>query len=90
MEEAVERPYCGGAALQDDEVIGGSWLDIRPLKPDLEKVDSGSLNIGLYPSKSDFWNQTFEMSSTVADLSKDLGCFTQTLFSKSMLWPGES
>lgn len=73
MEKAVQRPHCGGAALPDDEVLGGSRLDIRPQKPALEKLASGSLSIGAHPSKSDFEDQTFKMSSTVADLSKDLG-----------------
>lgn len=70
MEEAEERPHHGGAALQDDEGLCGDRLAIRP---DLEKSASGSLSVGVHPSRSDFEDQTFKMSSTVADLSKDLG-----------------
>lgn len=34
---------------------------------------SGSWSSGPHPSESDFHNQTFRISSPVADLSKDLG-----------------
>lgn len=73
MEEAVERPHHGGASLQDDEGLCGDRLAIRPVKPDLEKLASGSLSVGVHPSRSDFNDQTFKLSSTAADLSKDLG-----------------
>lgn len=73
MAEAVERPHHGGAALREDEVHCGYRLATRPVTPDLEKLASGSLSIGVHPSTSDFEDQTFKMSSTGADLSKDLG-----------------
>lgn len=54
-------------------MLGSSRLDISLLKPDLEREASGSLSTGPHPSKSDFHNQTFQMNSPVAELSKDLG-----------------
>lgn len=72
MEKAAELPHCGGAAWQDDEVLGGSCLDISPLKPDLRKVASGSLSIGPYPSKSDFHSRTSTMTPLIANFSEFL------------------